>query len=95
MKFENFIADMGQKPKGKFISIERINNDGPYCPENCKWADAKEQASNRRNSVNVIYEGQKYTLSALGKKFKLSTNDIYQIKTGKPLANELILRKKP
>lgn len=49
MAFPNFLRDMGEKPIG--LSLDRINNDGPYTKNNCRWAGAKVQGRNRRSSI--------------------------------------------
>jgi hypothetical protein len=47
-RFDDFLADMGQRPDG--VTLDRINNDGNYDPDNCRWTTWHEQGRNRRSN---------------------------------------------
>jgi len=70
--FRKFIEDMGDCPKDK-ESIDRIDNNGDYTPENCRWADRSEQNNNKNSNVFITHNGETLTITEWAK--RLGTND--------------------
>lgn len=67
--FENFLADMGERPGG--LSLDRIDNDQGYSPENCRWATNAQQMRNRRATVWIVIGGERLTLTDAADKFSI------------------------
>ncbi len=60
--FADFYADMGPRPSADH-SVERKDNDGPYSPENCRWATRIEQGANKRNNQTYTFGGETHHLT--------------------------------
>jgi hypothetical protein len=67
---ECFSLDMGKRPS-KNHSIDRINNDGNYEPDNCKWSTRSEQQNNVHYNNRVDYKGENLTIAELIKKYNV------------------------
>lgn len=76
-EFTNFYEDMGDPPSEDH-SIERIDNEGDYTPDNCCWATDKEQCSNRRNNIRVEYDGRTQTLKQWAEELNLNYLAMYR-----------------
>ncbi len=85
--FAAFLGDMGKRPSGH--SLERKDNLKGYCPSNCKWASAKEQAANRRcrsDSTFITYNNETLPLASWARKVGLKASIISKrLKIGWPV----------
>lgn len=69
--FEGFFSDMGYPPTPKH-QIDRINNDGPYSRENCRWITAKENVKNSPKTLKLLYKGKEKTIRELSEEYNLN-----------------------
>lgn len=86
--FSNFIEDMGKKPKseGFRYSIERLNNDEGYSPENCIWASCEQQMRNRRCVKFYTWKGLEMTITEICRKENVNYISTYQeVRNGKSI----------
>lgn len=87
--FENFYADMGEAPKG--ISIDRINNNGGYSKENCRWASQKTQHRNKRTNHYISFQGETMTVSDWAEKLNINFSTLWKrLKRNLPLEKALV-----
>lgn len=68
--FENFMEDMGDRPD-KSYSLDRIDSNGNYCKENCRWATWEQQSRNRSDTVLLTWEGETLCLADWAKKLSI------------------------
>jgi hypothetical protein len=69
-QFENFLADMGEPPTATH-QIDRIDNDGPYSPENCRWVTGKENCANKGANIRLTYQGETLILAEWARRLNL------------------------
>lgn len=74
--FSNFYQDMGSRPSG--TTIDRVDNDGPYSPENCRWASKTEQQNNKRNSVVLEIRGRSLTIAQWAREVGIPMGCLWQ-----------------
>jgi len=72
--FDDFLKDMGLCPAKH--ELDRINNDGPYSPENCRWASSKTQQNNRSSNRTISWRGQTRTLQQWARKTGINRTTI-------------------
>jgi hypothetical protein len=89
--FRNFLADMGPKPAPSY-TLERIDRNGPYSPENCRWASRRDQLLNTSRTVTFERDGVSYLASEVAERYDINPRVIAErAKAGKPFS-EIISR---
>src|SRR5699024_2792681 len=78
--FHNWAMENGYKNN---LSIDRINVNGDYTPENCKWSNDKDQANNKRNNRKITYKGVTKNITQWAREFSVDRKTIaYRLENG-------------
>lgn len=89
-RFENFLEDMGERPEGK--SLDRIDNDGPYSEENCRWASHQEQMNNTGKNIRIEFNGLSLTVSQWARRLNIPQYLLAErLRNGKPFHEAIVL----
>ena len=72
--FANFLADMGERPPG--MSLDRIDVNGPYAPENCRWATEEQQHNNMQQTRYLEWNGKRQSLTQWARELDIPPNTI-------------------
>jgi len=76
LQAETFLADMGERPSAQH-TLERKDNNGPYSPDNCRWATQIEQCQNLRKSRLLEYQGETLTIAEWARRAGLSPGALW------------------
>jgi hypothetical protein len=74
-RFENFLADMGERPEG--TTLDRKENTLGYGPDNCRWASPAEQVANRSNTVWIAVEDEHLPLNLACRRFGVNNSNVH------------------
>jgi hypothetical protein len=74
--FWRFLDDMGERPEG--MTLDRIDNNGDYTPENCRWANIETQNNNRRDNKKLTFNGKTMNLPQWARELGIKRSTLAQ-----------------
>lgn len=93
LDFENFKKWALKNRYRNGLTIERIDNDGDYCPENCRWASRLEQGNNKRNNHMITYRGETKSVASWARKYGINYTTLQsRLQSGWPIEKALTIK---